>query len=395
MIAITRVMLTGRRNYSSGLKESNVHSFVEDVFVNGKPWASGTEEKVAASYVFVCAHNSRDKRCGVCGPPLIEKFNEEIGVRGLKDQVFVSACSHVGGHKYSGNLTIYSAAQDEKVSGTVSNHKYAGNLIIHRLAMIRRFFEDKKNENKEVDVNDFLRGAEAIKDALNALNGEIMGSIGGVPAASVVDKVWLVFQGPGDIAFAYPYSIILLEIQDTLKSPPSETTTMKKASRSAIVITAVFYLLCGSFMYATFGNNIPGNLLTGFGFYEPYWLVDLANTCVIIHLVGGYQVFIQPVFALVETWFSERYPNSDFVNRSRQLKLPLLTTFQLNPFRLGALNFWPLVVYFPVEMYFVQRKIAPWSRKWVALKTFSFACFLVSTMAFIGSLQGLITAKLS
>ncbi|GJW12503.1 probable amino acid permease 7 isoform X2 [Tanacetum coccineum] len=227
------------------------------------------------------------------------------------------------------------------------------------------------------------------------VNGEIMGSIGGIPTASVVDKVWLVFQGPGDIAFAYPYSIILLDIQDTLKSPPSETTTMKKASRSAIVITAVFYLLCGSFMYATFGNNIPGNLLTGFGFYEPYWLVDLANTCVIIHLVGGYQVFIQPVFALVETWFSERYPNSDFVNRSRQLKLPLLTTFQLNPFRLGALNFWPLVVYFPVEMYFVQRKIAPWSRKWVALKTFSFACFLVSTMAFIGSLQGLITAKLS
>ncbi|GJT03221.1 altered inheritance of mitochondria protein 32-like protein [Tanacetum coccineum] len=241
MIAITRVMLTGRRNYSSGLKESNVHSFVEDVFVNGKPWASGTEEKVAASYVFVCAHNSRDKRCGVCGPPLIEKFNEEIGVRGLKDQVFVSACSHVGGHKYSGNLTIYSAAQDEKVSGTVSNHKYAGNLIIHRLAMIRRFFEDyKKNANKEVDVNDFLRGAEAI--------------------------------------------------EDTLKSPPSETTTMKKASRSAIVITNVFYLLCGSFVYAAFGNNTSGKLLTGFGFYEPYWLVDLANACVIIHLVGGYQV---------------------------------------------------------------------------------------------------------
>ncbi|GKD86733.1 probable amino acid permease 7, partial [Tanacetum coccineum] len=121
------------------------------------------------------------------------------------------------------------------------------------------------------------------------VNGEIMGSIGGVPAASAVDKVWLVFQGLGDIAFAYPYSIILLEIQDTLKSPPSETTTMKKASRSAIVITTVFYLLCGSFGYAAFGNNTPGNLLTGFGFYEPYWLVDLANACVIIHLVGGYQ----------------------------------------------------------------------------------------------------------
>lgn len=134
------------------------------------------------------------------------------------------------------------------------------------------------------------------------------------------------------------------------------------------------------------------------------------------------QVFSQPVFALVETWFSDRYPDSQFVNGFYRMKLPLVTTFQLNPFRLcfrtlyvisttgiamlfpyfnqvlgvlGALNFWPLVVYFPVEMYFVQRKIAPWTKKWVALRTFSFACFLVSAVAFIGSLEGLITAKLS
>ncbi|XP_076882555.1 putative amino acid permease 7 [Bidens hawaiensis] len=253
-------------------------------------------------------------------------------------------------------------------------------------------------------------------------NGEIMASIGGVPAASATDKVWLVFQGLGDIAFAYPYSIILLEIQDTLKSPPSERRTMKKASRSAIVITTLFYLCCGSFGYAAFGNNTPGNLLTGFGFYEPYWLVDLANVCVVLHLVGGYQVFCQPIFALVETWFSERYPDSNFVNAFYQLKLPSLTTFQLNPFRLcfrtiyvmsttgiamlfpyfnevlgvlGALNFWPLVVYFPVEMYFVQKKIVPWSRKWVALKVFNIGCFFVSAVGFIGSLEGLITAKLS
>ncbi|KAI3754066.1 hypothetical protein L2E82_26180 [Cichorium intybus] len=214
-------------------------------------------------------------------------------------------------------------------------------------------------------------------------NGEIKGSIGGVPEASVIDKLWLVFQGLGDIAFAYPYSIILLEIQNTLKSPPSETKTMKKAS--------------------------------------PYWLVDLANACVVLHLVGGYQVFSQPIFALVETWFSERYPESQFVNGFYRLKLPLLTTFHVNLLRLcfrtlyvmtttgiamlfpyfnqvlgvlGALNFWSLTVYFPVEMYFVQREIVPWTTKWVALRIFSLACFLVSAVAFIGSLQGLITAKL-
>ena len=91
--------------------------FVEDVLVNGKPWASGVQEVLTGSHIFVCAHNSRDRRCGVCGPALIEKFKEEIELRGLKDDVFVSACSHVGGHKYAGNLIIFSANTEGKVDG--------------------------------------------------------------------------------------------------------------------------------------------------------------------------------------------------------------------------------------------------------------------------------------
>jgi len=70
---------------------------------------------------------------------------------------------------------------------------------------------------------------------------------------------------------------------------------MKKASMMAISITTFFYICCGGFGYAAFGNATPGNLLTGFGFYEPYWLIDLANVCIIIHLVGGYQVLLLPI----------------------------------------------------------------------------------------------------
>ncbi|KAK0599099.1 hypothetical protein LWI29_002369 [Acer saccharum] len=65
---------------------------------------------------------------------------------------------------------------------------------------------------------------------------------------------------------------------------------MKKASTISITVTTIFYLLCGGFGYAAFGDATPGNLLTGFGFYEPYLLVDFANACIVIHLVGGYQV---------------------------------------------------------------------------------------------------------
>ncbi|KAK2996665.1 hypothetical protein RJ639_026569, partial [Escallonia herrerae] len=123
-------------------------------------------------------------------------------------------------------------------------------------------------------------------------NGVIKGNIEGVSTSSAIQKGWLVSQALGDIAFAYPYAIILIEIQDTLKSPPPENETMKKASIVALCTTTFFYLCCGGFGYAAFGDQTPGNLLTGFGFYEPYWLIDFANACIVLHLVGGYQVVL-------------------------------------------------------------------------------------------------------
>ncbi|XP_042482337.1 probable amino acid permease 7 isoform X2 [Macadamia integrifolia] len=253
-------------------------------------------------------------------------------------------------------------------------------------------------------------------------NGRVKGSISGVHTATTAQKVWKVSQALGDIAFAYPYSIILIEIQDTLKSPPPENQTMKKASMTAILITTFFYLCCGCFGYAAFGDQTPGNLLTGFGFYEPYWLIDFANACIVVHLMGGYQVYSQPVFAVVEKWCAERFPNNGFVNNSYTIKIPLLPGLTINLLRLcfrtcyvlsttglamlfpyfnevlgllGALNFWPLTIYFPVQMYFVQRKIAPWTRSWIILQAFSIFCLLVSLVALVGSVEGLITAKLS
>lgn len=40
-----------------------------------------------------------------------------------------------------------------------------------------------------------------------------MGGIAGVPGPTVAKKVWTSFEAVGDLAFAYPYSLILLEIQ--------------------------------------------------------------------------------------------------------------------------------------------------------------------------------------
>lgn len=128
------------------------------------------------------------------------------------------------------------------------------------------------------------------------------------------------------------------------------------------------------------------------------------------------------MFAFADRWCAEMFPESGFITKFYSLKLPLLPEFRLNLFRLcfrtayvvsttgiamvfpyfnqilgvlGALNLWPLAIYFPVEMYFVQKKIGAWTRKWVVLQTFSMVCLLVSVVALIGSVEGLIQAKLS
>lgn len=92
-------------------------AFVDDVLVNSRHWGNVIPESLVGAYVFVCAHASRDKRCGVCGPVLIQKFKEEIESRSLNGQVFVNSCSHLGGHKYAGNIVIFGTNAEGKVVG--------------------------------------------------------------------------------------------------------------------------------------------------------------------------------------------------------------------------------------------------------------------------------------
>lgn len=77
-------------------------------------------------------------------------------------------------------------------------------------------------------------------------------------------------------------------VKDTLKSPPPENKTMKKATTFGLGMTALFYISLGCMGYAAFGNNSPGNVLTGFN--EPFWLVDMGHLSVLIHLIAAYQV---------------------------------------------------------------------------------------------------------
>ncbi|KAL3508351.1 hypothetical protein ACH5RR_027752 [Cinchona calisaya] len=99
------------------LTHFDVDTFVEEVLVKDGEWLPGTPEVLRGWYIFVCCHGTRDRRCGVCGPALVNKFNEEIELHGLQAKVSVSPCSHIGGHKYAGNVIIFGPNLCKEVTG--------------------------------------------------------------------------------------------------------------------------------------------------------------------------------------------------------------------------------------------------------------------------------------
>ncbi|KAF5946984.1 hypothetical protein HYC85_017212 [Camellia sinensis] len=178
-----------------------------------------------------------------------------------------------------------------------------------------------------------------------SINGSMTGiSIGTATKAGTVtstQKIWRSMQALGAIAFAYSYSIILLEIQ----------------------------------------------------------------------------VYCQPLFAFVEKWSAQKWPKSDFITAEYDIPIPFCGIYQINFFRLiwrtmfvvlttiiallmpffndvvgllGAFGFWPLTVYFPIEMYISQKHIKRWSSRWIAFQILSMACLVISIAAAVGSVAGVV-----
>ena len=129
------------------------------------------------------------------------------------------------------------------------------------------------------------------------------------------------------------------------------------------------------------------------------------------------QLYAQPIFACYEKWLGSRWPASAFFHREYRLplgggraarftmcKLVVRTAFVaattvvslVLPFfnavlgLLGAIAFWPLTVYFPVTMYIAQAKVAPGSRKWVALQALNVGALVVSLLAAVGSVSDMV-----
>eukprot|EP01133_Synstelium_polycarpum_P009157 gene9157-10745_t len=126
-------------------------------------------ESISDKYIFVCAHAQKDARCGYCGPILVDQLREEIESRGLSKEVKVFGTSHVGGHKFAGNVLVfpqghwYGYATPSDVP-EILDSALSGEVIqrLHRGSMGQRIIKEEKKEKKhhhhkkqDVDVNSF------------------------------------------------------------------------------------------------------------------------------------------------------------------------------------------------------------------------------------------------
>ncbi|GES76925.1 sucrase/ferredoxin domain protein [Rhizophagus clarus] len=74
--------------------------------------------------VLICSHMHRDKRCGVTAPLLKDEFDKILKDKGLdvesrNDGIAVYMSSHIGGHKFAGNVIVYRERQG--IWGSIMN----------------------------------------------------------------------------------------------------------------------------------------------------------------------------------------------------------------------------------------------------------------------------------
>jgi hypothetical protein len=151
-------------------------------------------------------------------------------------------------------------------------------------------------------------------------------------------------------------------------------------------------------------NLTSSELITRFEFHVDFSMVFL-------------QVYCQPLFAFVEKWSARKWPKSDFVTAEYEVPIPFYGVYQLNFFRLawrtifvmlttliamlmpffndvvgllGAMGFWPLTVFFPIEMYISQKKIGRWTSQWIGLQILSMTCLMITIAAAVGSVAGVV-----
>lgn len=75
-----------------------------------------------------------------------------------------------------------------------------------------------------------------------------------------------------------------------------------------------------------FGNTVPDDILTA-PRLGPSWAITCANVMVFVHMISGFQVFSQPVFAGAEPLLRRTFPTTAGRLSHRTLSLVFRTAY--------------------------------------------------------------------
>ena len=70
---------------------------------------------------------------------------------------------------------------------------------------------------------------------------------------------------------------------------------MRKSLFSSMFFISGLKLVIGCLGYSAFGQQVPVNILTKkgtVGFFNPDWLIAAANICVVVRIMGSFQVIL-------------------------------------------------------------------------------------------------------
>ena len=129
------VMIFPEKIYYSGVLLSQIPNLVEEQLVKNRICRQIRNHSLSGQYVLICVHGKRDLRCGDCGPPLASRFEEELATRKLTHMVSVQRTSHIGGHRFAGNVIIYPGGDwygrvtPRDVPRIVDNHILNGQVV--------------------------------------------------------------------------------------------------------------------------------------------------------------------------------------------------------------------------------------------------------------------------
>ncbi|MSP14401.1 MAG: sucrase ferredoxin [Chloroflexi bacterium] len=90
-----------------GVREADIPDFISEVLVAGQKGERWSPISLSGRYLLVCIHSARDERCGLCGPKIAAALAQEIQAHGLAGNVHILQSSHVGGHRFAGNVLVY------------------------------------------------------------------------------------------------------------------------------------------------------------------------------------------------------------------------------------------------------------------------------------------------